>query len=73
MSTPPTPKEMLDNVNTAIDARMTGGAVESYSIAGRNLQYISIDELVKLRSRLRQEVSSGTSRTSYAEFRRPAV
>ena len=67
----PTKKEMLENVELAINARMTGGAVQSYSIGGRNLQYITLSELMKLRDQLKQEVASGTSRTSYAKFERP--
>ena len=68
----PTKQEMLDNVETAINARMSGGAVQSYSIGGRNLQYINLSELIKLRDVLRQEVSSVASRTSFAKFKDPA-
>jgi len=67
----PTKQEMLENVETAINARMTGGAVQSYSIGGRNLQYITLAELIKLRDTLRQEIASGSSRTSYARFDNP--
>ena len=67
----PTKQEMLDNVETAINARMSGGAVQSYSIGGRNLQYINLSELIKLRDVLRQEVSSVSVRTSFAKFGNP--
>ncbi len=70
----PTKQEMLDNVENAINARMTGGAVQSYSIGGRNLQYITLTELIKLRDSLRQEIASSggsASRTSYARFDNP--
>jgi len=70
----PTKQEMLDNVEAAINARMTGGAVQSYSIGGRNLQYITLTELIKLRDSLRQEIASSggsSSRTSYARFDNP--
>lgn len=70
----PTKQEMLDNVEAAINARMTGGAVQSYSIGGRNLQYITLTELIKLRDSLRQEIASNGgsgSRTSYARFDNP--
>ncbi len=66
-----TKQEMLENVENAINARMTGGAVQSYSIGGRNLQYITLSELMKLRDQLKQEVASGASRTSYARFDNP--
>jgi len=67
----PTKQEMLENVETAINARMTGGAVQSYSIGGRNLQYITLAELIKLRDTLRQEIAAGSFRTSYAKFENP--
>lgn len=67
----PTKQEMLENVETAINARMTGGAVQSYSIGGRNLQYITLAELIKLRDTLRQEIAASSSRTSYAKFENP--
>jgi hypothetical protein len=67
----PTKQEMLENVENAINARMSGGAVQSYSIGGRNLQYITLSELMKLRDKLRQEVSSLAGRTAFAKFERP--
>ncbi len=67
----PTKQEMLENVENAINARMTGGAVQSYSIGGRNLQYISLSELMSLRDKLRQETASGNTRTTYVEFGEP--
>jgi len=67
----PSKQEMLENVENAINARMTGGAVQSYSIGGRNLQYITLSELMKLRDQLKQELASGISRTSYAKFEKP--
>ena len=67
----PTKQEMLDNVEIAINARMTGGAVQSYSIGGRNLQYISISELLKLRDQLRKEIAGGKTNTTYAGFDNP--
>ncbi len=67
----PTKQEMLKNVDAAINARMEGGAVQSYSIGGRNLQYISLAELIKLRSQLRQEIAAGSSRSTYARFDNP--
>lgn len=69
----PTKQEMLDNVEIAINARMTGGAVQSYSIGGRNLQYISLNELIKLRDQLRRELAgSGGGTTTYAGFKDPS-
>ena len=68
----PTKQVMLDNVETAINTIMTGGAVQSYSIAGRNLQKYSLTELTKLRDQLRREIAaeSSTGATNYAGFDR---
>lgn len=53
----PTKQEMLDAVNTAIQAIMTGGAVQSYTISGRNMQRMSLSELTKWREQLQNEIS----------------
>jgi len=68
----PTKQEMLDNVEIAINARITGGAVQSYSIGGRNLQYISLDELRNLRDQLRREIAGSGENTTYASFGSPS-
>jgi hypothetical protein len=67
----PTKQEMLEAVESAIIARMNGGAVQSYSIAGRNIQYCSLDELRRLRDQLRQEIAGQKSSTTYARFDNP--
>jgi hypothetical protein len=66
-----TTSEMLDAVNAAITARLAGGAVQSYSLEdGRNIQYITMTELLKLRDKLNAEAAGSISdRTSYATFR----
>lgn len=66
-----TKQEMLDNVEAAINARMTGGAVQSYSIGGRSLQYISLSELIKLRDQLRKEIAGTRTTTTYVAFENP--
>ena len=68
----PTKQQLLDKVNEAIDVRLTGGAVASYSIGGRNLQYISLRELMDLRDKLQREVNaeSSTGTTNYIGFDR---
>ncbi len=67
--TVPTTQEMLDNVRKAINAKLVGGAVQSYSIAGRQLQNYSLDELWKLEENLtkRSDAEHGGGRT-YAKF-----
>lgn len=67
----PTKQEILDNVENAVNARMTGGAVQSYSIGGRNLQYISLSELLKLRDQLHREIACSKQTTTYAGFKDP--
>lgn len=66
-------QDLLDKVEAALDARLSGGAVQSYSIGGRNLQYITLEELRKLRDQLKREITSesGNART-YAKFANPA-
>ena len=63
---------MLINVENAINARMTGGAVQSYSIGGRNLQYIPLPELMRLRDQLRREIAGYGETTTYAGFKGPS-
>lgn len=67
----PTKQEMLEAVENALAARMVGGAVQSYSISGRNIQYYSLDELRRLRDQLRQEIAGQRSSTTYAKFDDP--
>lgn len=68
----PTNQEMLDNLNTAINARLSGGAVQSYSHNGRNIQSFSLGDLMNLRKQLQAAVASERGDcTSYASFVRP--
>ncbi len=67
-----TKQEMLDAVNDAIYARLNGGAVDSYSIGGRNLQYISLKDLMDMRAGLQAEVSSEQGTRNYAGFKDPS-
>lgn len=71
-STPVTAASLLTLVETAISNRLAGGAVQSYSISGRNIQYMSLDELFKTRDRLKREASASRgSATTYARFSSP--
>ena len=65
-------QEMLDNVENAINARVNGGAVQAYSISGRNIQYIPLPELMKLRDQLRREIATSGGTTTYATFGSPS-
>ena len=68
-----TVQTMLDNVEAAINARIVGGAVQAYTIGGRNIQYCSLKELYEIRNLLRKEVNNSTpgSSTNYASFKDP--
>ena len=48
-------------VQAAINTRLDGGAVESYSIDGRNLKYVSLNDLFAMRNKLTREVEIATS------------
>jgi len=64
-----TASEMLENVNTAINAILTGGAVQSYSVGSRRLDRMTLSELRSLRKELQAEVDAAGGRaTNYAEF-----
>ena len=64
---------MLDNVETAINNILTGGAVHSYTIDGRSLQRMSLKELRDMRDQLKLEVARAETggTTSLAEFKEP--
>ena len=51
-----TAASLLTSLESAIETRLAGGTVEAYSIRGRNLRYVSIDVLFKLRAQLQREV-----------------
>jgi hypothetical protein len=46
----------LDAVEAAINARIAGGAVNSYGVGGRNLQYMKLEELRALRHEMAAEI-----------------
>lgn len=51
----------LTNVETAISARLSGGAVERYSIDGRSLQYMAMKDLLALRREIQRELNASTT------------
>ncbi len=42
--TTPTTNELIELIDKAIGTRLRGGAVQSYSIGGRNLQYMTLSD-----------------------------
>lgn len=67
--TTPTTIELIELIDKAIAARLRGGAVQSYSIGGRNLQYMTLSELRNLRAELNKQLAAekGGGR-NYAKF-----
>jgi len=57
-TTPDTPEQMLAKVDLAISARLSGGAVQSYAIGGRNLEYITLKELRELRAEFQEIIAA---------------
>ena len=55
-----TATELLTAVETAIETRLAGGAVQSYTVNGVNIAKASLQELSDMRDRLRREVARGT-------------
>lgn len=68
----PTKQEMLTAVETAIHNKMTGGAVQSYRIGDKNIQYYSLQELRDLRTQLQQEIASERGSRNYVTFKNPS-
>jgi hypothetical protein len=64
----------LDNVETAIRNRISGGGVISYSIGSRSLRYMDLSELRELRREIAAELQKALYPTgaALATFRRPA-
>jgi hypothetical protein len=69
-----TAAELLTLVDAAICARLSGGAVASYSIGNRNLTYMSLNDLCDFRRDLQAEVQAGLAESAggglhtYADF-----
>jgi len=67
-----TAQTLLTAVNTAIETRLNGGAVQSYTIGNRNVAFMSLRDLQELRRTLQQEVSllAGKNKT-FVQFVQP--
>lgn len=71
----PSTQTMLDNVRTAINDLIVGGAVQAYTVHGRNIQYMNLDQLRVLEKELeqrliRESTTGGKLVTNYADFKR---
>jgi hypothetical protein len=73
IATPTTTADMLIAINSAIAARLTGGAVQEYTIGGRNLKYITLPELYNLRKAyMLEQASEHGGMRNYINFKDPA-
>jgi hypothetical protein len=68
----PTDEELVEILKTAIETRLAGGAVRSYTISGRNIQYEGLDVLEKLLDKYEKRVAAKRSKTTYARFDNPS-
>lgn len=66
-----TKQEMLDAVETAIQALMSGGAVQEYTINGRSIKKFSLQELINWRATLKAEIAASTNTRTYVQFEDP--
>lgn len=46
----------LDAIDAAIQAKIAGGAIQSYAVGNRNVQHMRVDELLRLRKFVAEEV-----------------
>jgi len=70
-STPSTTQERLNAVRAAINAIITGGAVQSYQVDGVNINKFSLTELMELEDRLKRQLAAGQTRKTYVQFEDP--
>ncbi len=62
----------LQKVRDAIDALMDGGAVQSYTINGRDLTHYTLTQLMQLEKMLMNQLASEqSSATNYIRFEGP--
>lgn len=65
-----TAAERLQIVRDAIDAHITGGAIQSHSINGRDVTKTSLAELIQLERKLERDVNAGKGpQRNLARFR----
>lgn len=61
------PASLLAKAKTALERRLDGDLVESYSIRGRNLRFVSLESLRTLIAELQREVE-GAKRSDGMPF-----
>jgi len=64
--------ELLVKIKDAIEAILDGGAVQSYTINGRNLQRYSLTELMELQAKIERDIAlEGAPRSTVVRFNQP--
>jgi len=67
------PQDILDAIDTAILAKLNGGAIRSYAIGDKNLIHMSLKELRETRKEYAALVSAQEGGSlNYASFKDPA-
>ena len=66
-----TTASQLALIETAIETRLSGGAVESYSIGNRNLRYSSLEDLMKLKAQYLAIQAGENPTTNLLDFQSP--
>mgnify|MGYP000277105359 CR=1 FL=1 len=66
-----TAQAMLDAVQAAILAKMTGGAVQEYDVGGQSIKYMSLKDLESYETKLLRRVAATKDRTSFSTFQKP--
>ncbi len=65
-----TAQQIIDALNDAILAKIQGNVVQSYSVNGKDIKYMSLDQMRKFRMELQTEISASTGGGSinYVDF-----
>ena len=67
-----TDQELFDLYDSALTARLEGGAVEEYRIGSQDLRYISIDKLEQFRDKYATRIARATAgRGAIVKINRP--
>lgn len=62
---------LLEKIELAIEARLSGRQVESYSINGRNIAFTPLSELRAMRKELKRENANISGGRNYVKFSSP--
>lgn len=66
-----TASQILDALNDAILAKIQGNVVQSYSVNGRDIRYMSLDQMRAFRRELMAEYGRSQGARNYVQFEDP--